>query len=126
MNGSLHLKNPLRPSANLNIVNDDKYCFLWSIVASLWPCNISHLNRVSNYGHCFAELNIQCFDFSNGFKCNDVFKFEKVNNLSINIFEINFHQELKKWKHKLTPFKNSKNESDRVSDFMIYKIIMFS
>ena len=66
-------------------------------------------------------MNIEGLDFSNGFKCSDVHKFEKLNNLSINIFEFNFHQDQNKWKHKLIPFEISKNESDRVIDLLIYK-----
>ena len=37
------------------------------------------------------KLNIEGFDFTNGFKCSDVHKFEKLNNLSINIFELQFY-----------------------------------
>ena len=48
MNGSNYIKIPLRSNAILNIENNDKYCFLWSILASLHPCIINHPNRVSN------------------------------------------------------------------------------
>ena len=48
-------------------------------------------------------------------------KFGKLYNLSINIFELSFHQEQNKWKHKLIPIEMSKKESDRVVDFLIYK-----
>ena len=61
------------------------------------------------------------FDFSNGFNCDDMQKFEKLNNLSINMFEINFYQEQYKWKHKLIPIGISKNGSDRVVDLLVYK-----
>ena len=45
MNGSNYIKIPLRSSnAILNIENNDKYCFLWSILASLYPCNNNHPN----------------------------------------------------------------------------------
>ena len=100
---------------------NDKYCFIWSILASLHPCNNNHPNRVSNYKQNFDELNIRVFDFTNGFKCSDVHKFEKLNNLSINIFELNFYRDQKKWKHKLIPIEISKNESDKVIDLLIYK-----
>ena len=74
LNGSNYVKIPLRLNAILNIENNDKYCFLWSILASLHPCNNNHPNRVSNYRQCFNELNIQDFDFTNGFKCSDIHK----------------------------------------------------
>ena len=74
MNGSNYIKILLRSNAILNVENNDKYCFLWSILAYLYPCNNNHPNRVSNYKQYFNELNIQSFDFSKGFKCSDVHK----------------------------------------------------
>ena len=121
MNGSNYIKIPLRSNAILNIENNDKYCFLWSILAYLHPCNNNHPNRVSNYKPYFNELNIQDFDFSNGFKCSDVHKFNELNNLSVNKFELNFDQDQNQWKHKLIPIEISKNNSDRGIDLAIYK-----
>ena len=48
LNGSNLVKIPLRSNAILNIETNDKYCFLWSILAYLHPCNNNHPNRVSN------------------------------------------------------------------------------
>ena len=48
LNGSNYVKIPLRSNAILNIENNDKYCFIWSILASLHPCNNNHPNRVTN------------------------------------------------------------------------------
>ena len=87
LNGSSYVKIPLRSNALVNIKNNDKYCFIWSILASLHPCENDHPNRVSNYIQNFNELNLQSFDFTNGFKCSDVHKFNELNNLSVNIFE---------------------------------------
>ena len=121
MNGSHFVKIPLRSNAILNIENNDKYCFIWSILASLYRCKNKHPNRVSEYKHCFKELNIQIFDFTNGFKCSDVQKFNDLNNLLINLFELNFYQDQNRWKHKLIPVEISKKYSDRVIDLAIYK-----
>ena len=121
LNGSNYVKIPLRSNAILNVENNDKYCFLWSILAYLHPCNNNHPNRVSNYKQYFNELNINGFDFSNGFKCSDVHKFNELNNLSVNIFELNFYQDQNQWKHKLIPIEISKNDSDKVIDLAIYK-----
>ena len=69
------VKISLRKSARLNIRNDDKYCFLWSILAKLHPCeNIS--DRGTIYRQYFDELNIGGFDFSSGYKCSDMQRFE--------------------------------------------------
>ena len=116
MDGSTYVKIPLRSSAILNIKNNDKYCFLWSILAYLHPCE-NNSNIVSSYRDYFNELNIEGFDFTNGFKCSDVYRFEKLNNLSINIYELGFDQN----KYKLIPIEISKNESDKVIDLLIYE-----
>ena len=107
LNGSSYLKIPLRSSAILNIENDDNYCFLWSILAHLHPCENSHPNRVSNYRDYLNELKTDGSDFP--FKTSDVSKFEEMNNLAINIFELQFHQEGVNWKHKLIPIEVSEN-----------------
>ena len=80
MNGSNYVKIPLRSSAILNIEKDDKSTFLFRIV----------ILRVLNYRRYIDELIIQGFNFSNGFKCSDVHKFQKPNNISINFFELSF------------------------------------
>ena len=48
LNGSSYVKIPLRPNALINNKNNDKYCFLWSILADLHPCENDHPNRVSS------------------------------------------------------------------------------
>ena len=90
-------------------------------MAHLHPCENSHPTRVKTYKQFFNELNIQDFDFTNGFKCSDMHRFEKLNNLSTNIFELNFYQDQNRWKPKLTPIEISKNESDRVVDLLIHE-----
>ena len=50
---SSFVKIPVRKSAILIIENDDKYCFLWSILAKLHLRYNSHPNRVSNYRQDF-------------------------------------------------------------------------
>ena len=74
MKGSNDVKIPLRNSATLNFQNDDKYCFLWSILAQLHAIAESKnglATRVSNYRQQFDGLNIHDFDFTNGFECSD-------------------------------------------------------
>ena len=63
LNGSSYLKIPIRSNAILNIQNEDKYCFIWSILAHLYP-SFSNPQRVSNYKHHFDKLKIKGFDFS--------------------------------------------------------------
>ena len=122
-NGSNYIKIPLRSNAILNIENNDKFCFLWSILAFLHHCKNNHPKRVSNYRKYFNKLNIQGFDFTIGFKCSDVHKFNELNNLSVNLFELNFYQDQNQGKHKLIPIEISKNDVDRVIDYILYYII---
>ena len=121
LNSTSYVKIPLRSNAILNVQNNDKYCFVWSILASLYPCENTHPSRVNNYIQYFNELNFQSFDFTNGFKCSDVHRFNELNNLSVNIYELNFYLDGDKWKHNLIPIEISKNESDNVIDLLIYK-----
>ena len=120
LNGTSYVKIPLKTNALINIKNNDKYCFIWSILASLHPCENTHPSRVNNYIQYFNELNFQSFDYTNGFKCSDVHRFNELNNLSVNIYELNFYQDSDKWKHNLIPIEISKNESDNVIDLLIY------
>ena len=127
MNGSSYVKIPLRSSAILNIEANDNFSFIWSILAYLHPIADSkngHATRNSNYRQYFNEININGSDFSTGFICNDVHRFKKVNNLSVNVFESNFYQDQIKWKHKLIPIEVilKKNISDRVVELIIFKI----
>ena len=108
MSGSIYMKKRWTSSAMVNMENDNTYCFIWSMLASPELCNSSHLNRVSDYRKCFIELNLQVFDFSKEFKCSDVHEFEKLNNLSINLFELGFYQDQNTSKHKLIPIETIK------------------
>ena len=112
----------MRSNASSNIENNDKFCFLCSILAYLHPCNKIYPNRVSKYEQYVIELNSTGFDFTNGFKCSDVQRFENLNNLSINIFELNFYQDQNKWKHNIIPIEIKKTDSDKIIDLLIYKI----
>ena len=74
-----------------------------------------------NYSQYFSEINIEGFDFSNGFECSDDHKIEKLINLSINIFELNFYPVKNQWKHNLIPIEIIKNESDKIIDLILYE-----
>ena len=88
------------------------------MLAYLHPCNNNHPDIVSNYRQYFNEFNIEGFEFTNGFKCSDVHRFNELYNLSIDIFELNFFQDQIKWRHKLTPIEVSKIKSDGAFDLL--------
>ena len=61
MNGSSYVKVLLRSFDSLNIESDDKYRFLWSILARFHHIpdqKNGHSTRVSKYRRYFSELNI--------------------------------------------------------------------
>ena len=121
LNSSKFVKFPLRSNAFINNKNDDKFCFVWSILAYLHLRENDHPNRISNCRQYFKELNSDCIDFIDGFKCSDVHIFEKLNDLPFNIFDLYFYQDKTKWQLTLIPIEVSKNDSDRVIDLLIYK-----
>ena len=50
-----------------------------------------------------------------------MYSFEKLNNLSVNVIDLNIHQDKDEWKHNLIPLEISKIESNQVIDLIIYK-----
>ena len=119
INGMTYVEFPIRTNAILKIQNNDTYCFLWSILACLYPVN-ENPHRVSNYIPYKNELNIANIDFSNGMKITDIDKFENLNNeLSINVFE---HSKEEDNDYKLVPLYISKNiENRRIINLILYK-----
>ena len=101
MNGSNYIKFPLRSSAIFNFEKDDNFCFLWLILAKLHACKNIHPNRVSNYTQHSNEIKIQDFDCAYGFSVSDVRRLGNLKKLSINIIELNFYQDQKKFETKI-------------------------
>ena len=69
----------------------------------------------------FDKLNLQVFDFTNGFNCSDVHRFKKLDNFSVKTFELNFYHDQIEWNHIIEPIEVGENDSDRVLDLLIYK-----
>jgi hypothetical protein len=69
--------------AVINVENDDNFCFLWSVVSALYPAK-KNANRISSYPHFKDVLKYQNIQFPITIK--DVRKFEKHNNLAINLY----------------------------------------
>lgn len=71
----------------LNIQNNDKHCFLWSIIAALFPSR-KNVCRVNSYPHYSSILNTEGMSFPPS--VNDIKLFEKNNpNISINVYGLN-------------------------------------
>nr|DAC81386.1 TPA_asm: PolB [Parasteatoda house spider adintovirus] len=88
LNGSSFIPLPpeiVKKKAVLNIRNSDNKCFLWSVLAALHPCSDrKSANRVNKYREFENELALSGITFP--MKLNQISKFEKINNLSINVF----------------------------------------
>ncbi|XP_074108432.1 uncharacterized protein LOC141533439 [Cotesia typhae] len=72
--------------AVLNIKNFDEYCFLWCIVAALYEPQTGHPERTTSYPHFSSVLNYEGIKIPVALR--DIPKFEKLNNLSINVYGI--------------------------------------
>ena len=77
----------------VNTKNIAQFCFLWCILAHLYPVE-DHKNRTSNYSMHFNEFNIEGLELP--MKVKDIPKFENLNTqsafgigLRINVFELN-------------------------------------
>lgn len=70
--------------ACINIQNNDSFCFLWCIVAALFPAK-NNAHRTSSYPHFENVLNIQNMMHPVGF--SDIRIFEKNNHqISVNVY----------------------------------------
>ncbi|VDI77645.1 Hypothetical predicted protein [Mytilus galloprovincialis] len=86
ISGSSYMKLPSKLYAFhsiTNIKNEDRKCFLWSVLAALHPVE-RNPDRVSHYMKYKDSLNFTGIDFP--VSLSKVEKFEKQNNLSINVF----------------------------------------
>ncbi|XP_044597156.1 uncharacterized protein LOC123273742 [Cotesia glomerata] len=76
----IHKKN-----AVVNIQNKDEFCFLWCVNAALHP-PVLNPELPEKYQHFSNRLNYKGIEFP--IKLNYIPKFEKMNNLSINVYGI--------------------------------------
>ena len=81
--GGHHIELPFKTPAVINVKSNDEKCFLWSLLAALYPPT-NHRCEESSYRKYQHELKIDA-DFPICVQ-SDVPKIEKDNNLAINIF----------------------------------------
>lgn len=79
--------------ACINIQNKDDACIAWCVTAALHPRS-SHLNRPGSYPHYSKVLNLNGITFP--FKLKDISKLETLNNISINVYGLEFSREEQK------------------------------
>ena len=88
LNGMTYTKFPIKITSILYIQNFDTYCFLWSILASIYPTDKGS-QRVSKYKLYRNELNVTNIDFTNGMRIVDTPRFEKLNPTNRKCFKLN-------------------------------------
>lgn len=84
--GSSYLKLPEsleKRKAVVNVQNDDEYCFLWAVVAGLYPSK-GATGKTSSYPHFSRVLQLEGLSFP--LKLKDISKFEDMNNISVNVY----------------------------------------
>lgn len=105
-------------NAIINIQSNDNQCFKWSVLAHLHPAE-RNTNRVTHYRQYENELDFKGFEFP--FKVSDIPKFEKRNNLSINVLSFKEYQRGSELKREIVRFCPSKRfgiEDNRVINLM--------
>jgi hypothetical protein len=98
-----------RKKAVVNVQNDDDRCFLWSVTAALHPVS-HHAERMRSYQQHISKLNCTGINFP--MTLHGVEKFEKLNNLRINVYGIEsetFSNNVESNNSVVTPVYLSKN-----------------
>ena len=95
----------------INIKNNDQFCFLWCILAYLFPVE-NNKNITSSYSKHFDKFNLEGLEFP--MKVKDIPKFENLNiGLCINIFKLTGTV--------LTPIHVNKNYLQPQIDLLLYQ-----
>ena len=101
----------------INTKNNDQYCFLWCILAYLYPVE-DNKNITSSYSKHFDKFNLEGLVFP--MKVKDIPKFENLNRLStggqqccINVFELTGNV--------LTPIHINTNYDQPQIDLLLYQ-----
>ena len=86
MKGSSFLPLPAKMASKkaiINVQNHDDKCFMWAVLASLHPIN-NNPQRFAHYAQYAEELDFTDIPFP--VKVCDINKFEKLNDISVNVF----------------------------------------
>ncbi|CAG2241237.1 unnamed protein product [Mytilus edulis] len=89
LKGSSYIPLPIKlrsKHAIINVKNKDSKCFMWSILAELYPAK-RDAERVWKYKEHTSSLKFDTIMFP--VKLADIPKFEKQNEISINVFGFN-------------------------------------
>ena len=99
--------------AVVNVIAKDNKCFAWAVVASLYPMYMN-ANRTSSYPDYRSILNLEGITFP--MTLDQITKFERFNDISVNVFTIEENTNMKRWKgHRLIilPLRLTDDKKDR-------------
>ena len=72
-----------KKKATINIVNEDERCFVWAVLAGLYPAR-NNPSRVANYRFLLDRLDTTCLTYP--VEVKQIPTFEGANNISISVF----------------------------------------
>ena len=122
LRGSSYFPHDLgRRNSILNIQNKDQKCFLWSVIAKLYPpTSTKHSTRVSNYTP--YENSLDMTDIEYPVKINDISKFERQNsNISISVFALSESNNINSIYPIYYNYSNYKNREHKIDLLYIEK-----
>lgn len=94
----------INKKACINVKNKDHLCFMWSLVAGLYPKSL-HSDRTTSYPHPKTVFDYSDIDFP--MHLRDITKFEQKNNISVNIYSL---EKCKKHKFTVVPSRITLNK----------------
>ena len=122
LNGSQYVQLPpavQSTKAVVNLQNNDEKCFIWSVLAHLYPA-ITNPQRVTNYIQHEGRLNMNGIYFP--VTINDIPKFEKNNHdISVNVFGLSDSNKVNIVYYPLYISKNQSTERTHVNLLLLEK-----
>lgn len=92
LRGSSYIDLPIdikNKKAIINVKNTDHQCFMWAILSALYPTS-KNCDRKQSYIKHKNKLNFNNIPFP--VKLRDINKFEIQNNISVNVFGLEYHK----------------------------------
>ena len=127
MRAGCHINLPreiVTKRAVVNVRSMDNACFAWSVVAALYPAE-RHVEREVSYPHYTAVLNLEGIEFP--MTLQQIKKFEKLNDISVNVYGIEGKKEVTILPIRLADWKKDKHvnllyveEEDDISGHFTY------
>ncbi len=118
-NGSSYIKLPIeisRKHACINIKNSDEACFYWSVVCGLFPSS-NNKQLTSSYPYYRSVLDTKNLPIP--MPLNQIQNFEKLNNISINVYGLELNVANNKQFYTVAPVRLTKQKLDKHVNLLI-------